>query len=100
MSYQHLTDAELIKYALIDTAPGSLAYLLATAYEDNHTHTASLEEEHASMIDTIEREKNEEIQLLHDQIETLERQLEAAEDEAVEKAIYHEMERDIDPLLE
>jgi hypothetical protein len=54
MSYQHLDDAELIHYALLDAPVGSLAHILATRYETNVTVVRELEESHALEFDDLE----------------------------------------------
>lgn len=71
LSYQHLTDDELIKYAMDDAPVDSLAHLLASRYEDNVVHVASLEKEQASMIEDLERTHAQEICVLQEQLDTL-----------------------------
>lgn len=85
LSYQHLTDAELIHYAQLEPAE-SLGAIMATRYNDNITHVASLEELHASMIEDFERTQAVKISELNDQlnemakrISTLEKQLAAVD---------------------
>jgi hypothetical protein len=67
MDYTHLTDAELIHYATIDAAPGSLAHLVATRFRANIEDVAAIEnqaseeiaelaDEHADKIDAKDRE--------------------------------------------
>lgn len=66
-SYQHLTDVELIKYAMDDAPVDSLAHLVASRYEDNITDVADLEENQTEIVDDLERRHAEDLSALQDE---------------------------------
>jgi hypothetical protein len=53
MDCQHLTDEELIHYALLDAQPGTLAGVLAQRYADNVCNVAELEESQRKEIEEL-----------------------------------------------
>lgn len=87
-SYQHLTDVELIKYAMDDAPVDSLAHLVASRYEDNITDIVALEESQAEIVNDLERSRTEAISALQDEVDTSVKRimwLEAALDRALLK---------------
>jgi hypothetical protein len=69
MSYRHLADAELIKYAMDGEPVDSLAHLIASRYEDNITDVADFEESQTTVVDDLERHHAEELSALQDDLE-------------------------------
>jgi cell division protein FtsB len=74
MDYQHLTDEELIHYALLDAQPGTLAGVLAQRYADNVVNVAELEESQREELEELEGDSTK----LSMRIEDLEAQLDKA----------------------
>jgi hypothetical protein len=91
-SYQHLTDSELIKYAMIDALPGSLPYLLAERYEANAVAVKEMEEEHAAEIEALEAEHTKFIEAQDTRCADRDKRIEALENEICEMADAHAME--------
>jgi NACalpha-BTF3-like transcription factor len=90
-SYQHLTDSELIKYAMIDALPGSLPYLLAERYEANAVAVKEMEEEHAAEIEALEADTKF-IEAQDTRCADRDKRIEALENEIGEMADAHAME--------
>ena len=75
MDYTHLTDAELIHYATIDAAPGSLAHLVAMRFKANIEYVAAIENAASEEIAELERKYKAEIYTKDAEISYLQKQI-------------------------